>query len=120
MTRSAAKRRNRNALMIVAAAKLTGVSLLFGRDGVFTADSARRMANVWSFSLFCDMPIEVNWPLCADLLNRKAQEGSYRGPQAIYDYWSDRMRRATDTMREIAKGTTADIYIVDDPIRSNA
>ncbi len=69
MTRSSAKRRNRNARMIVAA--LTGRDILrtFVTDGPFHADSARR------FVMSAD---EVNFQLCAELLNRKARWGLER------------------------------------------
>ena len=94
MTRSAAKRQNRNARMIVALAKVADVALLYGRDGAFTADTARRLVGVWNFYLFCDVPLEVNWPLCAELLNRKAQRHWY----ATVGVYRDAIREAAPSI----------------------
>ena len=67
MTRSAARRQNRNARMIVADVSIGDASDRYASEGAFTADDARR-SRLWP-----DPPAETNWPLCAELLNRKAR-----------------------------------------------
>jgi hypothetical protein len=73
MTRSSARRQNGNARMIVAMVAVYDAYWWTTTQGAFDADSARRFMPNASFRLFMDQPVEVNWPLAAELLNRKAR-----------------------------------------------
>lgn len=72
MTRSSAKRQNRNARLIVAAAKSPDLSKWIRMHGAFDAEGARRFVPHSDVYLFTDMPSEINWSYCASLMNRKA------------------------------------------------
>ena len=104
MTRSSAMRRNRNARRIAAEVLPGNVP---DAPRAFDADSARRFVTTFRRYVYegAWSPDEVNWPYCADLLNRKAKAplrrrnvrweqpaGEYTihwRPNGIYGEWSD-------------------------------
>lgn len=77
MTRSAARRTNRNSYRLLLALDIEECAAWQMRNGAFDLDSARRFARDQEPALASWVRNEVNWPLVAERMNRDGMRSVY-------------------------------------------
>ena len=73
MTRSSARRHNRHARLIATSIPKARLVRSYDKEGAFVAHGAQRFTESLVNPEISD---EVNWPLCAELLNQRARRAA--------------------------------------------
>lgn len=73
MTRSVARRQNRNARYVAATIHIDTLYTARSRTGPFTEVSARQLAYANGHKLDTERLAEVNWPLAAERMNERSR-----------------------------------------------